>query len=84
MLNRKLADNRKLSIRPIENINPDGVKTSRLLWENKILLEEAFYNNKKDPPFAFFDSLLLGEWEDRVERGLFRYNVTASESLLLN
>ncbi|XP_076911152.1 GDP-L-galactose phosphorylase 1-like [Bidens hawaiensis] len=30
--------------------------------------------DKKEPPFAFLDSLLLGEWEDRVERGLFRYD----------
>ncbi|KAF9610821.1 hypothetical protein IFM89_025062 [Coptis chinensis] len=29
---------------------------------------------------AFPDSLLLGEWEDRVQRGLFRYDVTACET----
>lgn len=29
------------------------------------------------PPVAFLDSLLLGEWEDRMQRGLFRYDVTA-------
>ncbi|KVH99155.1 hypothetical protein Ccrd_022614 [Cynara cardunculus var. scolymus] len=39
-------------------------------------------SDKKEPPFAFLDSLLLGEWEDRVERGLFRYDVTACETKL--
>ncbi|CAH1451006.1 unnamed protein product [Lactuca virosa] len=33
------------------------------------------HNN--EVPFAFLDSLLLGEWEERMERGLFRYDVTA-------
>ncbi|KAI3754098.1 hypothetical protein L2E82_26237 [Cichorium intybus] len=33
--------------------------------------------NNNEVPFAFLDSLLLGEWEDRMERGLFRYDVTA-------
>ncbi|KAF9598791.1 hypothetical protein IFM89_031459 [Coptis chinensis] len=31
----------------------------------------------QESPVAFLDSLLLGEWEDRVQRGLFRYDVTA-------
>ena len=34
-------------------------------------------------PFAFLDSLLLGEWEDRMERGLFRYDVTACETKVI-
>ncbi|XP_024966382.1 GDP-L-galactose phosphorylase 2-like isoform X1 [Cynara cardunculus var. scolymus] len=33
--------------------------------------------DKIEFPFSFLDSLLLGEWEDRMERGLFRYDVTA-------
>lgn len=40
-------------------------------------------SDKKEPPFAFLDSLLLGEWEDRVERGLFRYDVTACETKVI-
>ncbi|KAF7141371.1 hypothetical protein RHSIM_Rhsim06G0222100 [Rhododendron simsii] len=36
----------------------------------------------KEPPVAFLDSLLLGEWEDRVQKGLFRYDVTACETKL--
>lgn len=35
------------------------------------------------PPVAFLDSLLLGEWENRVQRGLFRYDVTACETKVI-
>ncbi|KAL8162530.1 hypothetical protein V2J09_014019 [Rumex salicifolius] len=34
-------------------------------------------------PVAFLDSLLLGEWENRTERGLFRYDVTACETKVI-
>ncbi|KAI6690582.1 hypothetical protein NL676_027410 [Syzygium grande] len=36
-----------------------------------------------EPPVAFLDSLLLGEWEDRMQRGLFRYDVTANETKII-
>lgn len=36
-----------------------------------------------EPPVAFLDSLLLGEWEDRMQRGLFRYDVTACETKVI-
>lgn len=36
-----------------------------------------------EPPVAFLDSLVLGEWEDRVQRGLFRYDVTACETKVI-
>nr|BAP75925.1 GDP-L-galactose phosphorylase [Moringa oleifera]BAP76192.1 GDP-L-galactose phosphorylase [Moringa oleifera] len=36
-----------------------------------------------EPPVAFLESLLLGEWEDRSERGLFRYDVTACETKVI-
>ncbi|GFY81038.1 GDP-L-galactose phosphorylase 1 [Actinidia rufa] len=32
---------------------------------------------------AFLDSLLLGEWEDRVQRGLFHYDVTACKTKVI-
>ncbi|GFS36414.1 GDP-L-galactose phosphorylase 1 [Actinidia rufa] len=32
---------------------------------------------------AFLDSLLLGEWEDRVQRGLFHYDVIACETKVI-
>lgn len=38
---------------------------------------------KGEPPVAFLDSLVLGEWEDRVQRGLFRYDVTACETKVI-
>ncbi|KAK4275437.1 hypothetical protein QN277_018520 [Acacia crassicarpa] len=37
----------------------------------------------REPPVAFLDSLLLGEWEDRSQRGLFRYDVTACETKVI-
>ncbi|KAL4554084.1 hypothetical protein LXL04_037292 [Taraxacum kok-saghyz] len=38
---------------------------------------EVDFCHNNEIPFAFLDSLLLGEWEDRMEKGLFRYDVTA-------
>ncbi|KAF5730529.1 GDP-L-galactose phosphorylase 1 [Tripterygium wilfordii] len=35
------------------------------------------------PTVPFLDSLLLGEWEDRMLRGLFRYDVTACETKVI-
>ncbi|XVF03800.1 hypothetical protein REPUB_Repub05bG0024200 [Reevesia pubescens] len=37
----------------------------------------------KEPPVAFLDSLVLGEWEDRMQRGMFRYDVTACETKVI-
>ncbi|PSR85311.1 GDP-L-galactose phosphorylase [Actinidia chinensis var. chinensis] len=39
--------------------------------------------DNEEAPVAFLDSLLLGEWEDRVQRGLFRYDVTACETKVI-
>ncbi|XP_074579497.1 GDP-L-galactose phosphorylase 1-like [Curcuma longa] len=35
------------------------------------------------PPDFFLNSLLLGQWEDRMSRGLFRYDVTACETKVI-
>ncbi|KAL3733440.1 hypothetical protein ACJRO7_022893 [Eucalyptus globulus] len=40
-------------------------------------------HEEREPPVAFLDSLLLGEWEDRMQRGLFRYDVTACETKVI-
>ncbi|CAN6445646.1 unnamed protein product [Victoria cruziana] len=32
---------------------------------------------------SLFDTLLMGEWEDRMNRGLFRYDVTACETKVI-
>ncbi|KAL3636753.1 Phosphate metabolism transcription protein [Castilleja foliolosa] len=36
-----------------------------------------------EPQIDFLDSLLIGEWEDRMKRGLFRYDVTACETKVI-
>ncbi|KAK4420795.1 GDP-L-galactose phosphorylase 1 [Sesamum alatum] len=43
----------------------------------------SFDTENKKPPVNFLDSLLLGEWEDRMQRGLFRYDVTACETKVI-
>ncbi|KAJ8754897.1 hypothetical protein K2173_015409 [Erythroxylum novogranatense] len=50
---------------------------------NKINEEELIEHGSGEPPVAFLDSLLLGEWEDRMQRGLFRYDVTACETKVI-
>ncbi|KAA8527004.1 hypothetical protein F0562_008767 [Nyssa sinensis] len=51
---------------------------------NKIAREKGLLGHEnKEPPVAFLDSLLLGEWEDRMQRGLFRYDVTACETKVI-
>ncbi|MBA0728151.1 hypothetical protein Golax_001076 [Gossypium laxum] len=45
--------------------------------------KDAFESENKEPPVAFLDSLVLGEWEDRMQRGLFRYDVTACETKVI-
>lgn len=41
------------------------------------------HDSADQPPVAFLDSLLLGEWENRMQRGLFRYDVTACETKVI-
>ncbi|KAA8523644.1 hypothetical protein F0562_010067 [Nyssa sinensis] len=51
---------------------------------NKIVTEKTLLGDEnKEPPVDFLDSLLLGEWEDRMQRGLFRYDVTACETKVI-
>ncbi|GMP65251.1 hypothetical protein CsSME_00026136 [Camellia sinensis var. sinensis] len=51
---------------------------------NEIVGEKGLHAHKsKEPPVAFLDSLLLGEWEDRMQKGLFRYDVTACETKVI-
>ncbi|KAM5555143.1 GDP-L-galactose phosphorylase 2-like [Rosa sericea] len=40
-------------------------------------------DEKQEAPIAFLDSLVLGEWEDRMKKGLFRYDVTACETKVI-
>lgn len=47
------------------------------------LNEKNSADGMQDAPVPFLDSLLLGEWEDRAQRGLFRYDVTACETKVI-
>ncbi|XP_027333735.1 GDP-L-galactose phosphorylase 1 [Abrus precatorius] len=49
----------------------------------KVTGKNLSLNECVDPPLAFLDSLVLGEWEDRMQRGLFRYDVTACETKVI-
>ncbi|XP_074296551.1 GDP-L-galactose phosphorylase 1-like [Silene latifolia] len=62
-----------------------GAKLPLYAYEkvNKIATEKAVCHGTRNLPIAFLDSLLLGEWEDRMERGLFRYDVTACETKVI-
>ncbi|GMH05760.1 hypothetical protein Nepgr_007600 [Nepenthes gracilis] len=50
---------------------------------NNIAKHKHMSHEARDPPVAFLESLLLGEWEDRMHRGLFRYDVTACETKVI-
>ncbi|KAK4771137.1 hypothetical protein SAY87_031669 [Trapa incisa] len=51
--------------------------------ENSANGGKAAAEHDKEPPVEFLDSLLLGEWEERMQRGLFRYDVTACETKVI-
>ncbi|KAI3910404.1 hypothetical protein MKX01_034798 [Papaver californicum] len=38
---------------------------------------------REEPEVSFFDTLILGQWEDRMSRGLFRYDVTLCETKVI-
>jgi len=37
----------------------------------------------KGPPMSFLNNLLLGQWEERMSKGLFRYDVTTCETKVI-
>ncbi|CAA3015343.1 GDP-L-galactose phosphorylase 1-like [Olea europaea subsp. europaea] len=37
----------------------------------------------RGPPMSFLNNLLLGQWEERMSRGLFRYDVTTCETKVI-
>lgn len=41
------------------------------------------YSMDQGPPISFLHDLLLGQWEDRMRRGLFRYDVTQCETKII-
>ncbi|KAL9343958.1 hypothetical protein Peur_064389 [Populus x canadensis] len=40
-------------------------------------------SSKEQPHICFLHNLLLGQWEDRMSRGLFRYDVTACDTKII-
>ncbi|THG13642.1 hypothetical protein TEA_024714 [Camellia sinensis var. sinensis] len=62
----------------------EAVKKVQIQRVNKIVGEKGLIAlDYIEPSIAFLDSLLLGEWEDRMQRGLFRYDVTACETKVI-
>ncbi|CAI9778537.1 unnamed protein product [Fraxinus pennsylvanica] len=60
-----------------------GVKLPMYAFKkmNKIEVEKKSAGSEnKEPPVPFLGFLLLGEWEDRMQRSLFRYDVTTCET----
>ncbi|CAM8937248.1 unnamed protein product [Rhodiola kirilowii] len=50
-------------------------------WKNGN--DKGKISSKGGLPISFLDSLVLGEWEERMQRGLFRYDVTACETKVI-
>lgn len=42
------------------------------------------YSTDQVSPISFLHDLLLGQWEDRMRRGLFRYDVTQCETKIIS
>ncbi|KAH7533834.1 hypothetical protein FEM48_Zijuj04G0173700 [Ziziphus jujuba var. spinosa] len=57
---------------PLYTFNKDGEVTS----EHKVVTQEHSH-------ISFLHNLLLGQWEDRMNRGLFRYDVTTCETKII-
>lgn len=55
-------------------------KANKLVCEKAPVVSET---QNEEAPFDFLNSLLLGEWENRMQRGLFRYDVTACETKVI-
>lgn len=53
-------------------------RVSKVATEKHVVSREA-----GEPPVEFLDCLVLGEWEERMQKGLFRYDVTACETKVI-
>ncbi|XP_051126092.1 GDP-L-galactose phosphorylase 2-like [Andrographis paniculata] len=52
--------------------------------DNKSIREkEPDLTENEDSPIDFLNSLILGEWENRAQRGLFRYDVSSCETRVI-
>ncbi|KAL8127338.1 GDP-L-galactose phosphorylase 1 [Apium graveolens] len=55
-------------------------KETKVVDGNELAADEI---KQQEPPVAFLESLVLGEWEDRMQKGLFRYDVTACQTKVI-
>lgn len=51
--------------------------------EEKSIKDGVVRSSQEEPEFSFLNNLLLGQWEERMNRGLFRYDVTACETKVI-
>ncbi|XP_021737084.1 GDP-L-galactose phosphorylase 1-like [Chenopodium quinoa] len=52
--------------------------------EDDAMIENGMaYSLDQGPSISFLHDLLLGQWEDRMRKGLFRYNVTKCETKII-
>lgn len=52
--------------------------------EDGVMNEDSMaYSVDQGPPISFLRDLLLGQWEDRMRKGLFRYDVTQCETKVI-
>ena len=81
------ASKRIRSFGDIGAIVPDIDDRSRTISDDDVSLMEGSSDSgssiQEVPQRSVMDSLLLAEWEDRAEAGLFRYDVTACETCVL-
>ncbi|KAJ4961505.1 hypothetical protein NE237_021415 [Protea cynaroides] len=67
------------SVLPLYSFNRDGGDSMR----GKALAMGLSKGEEENPEISFLDTLLLGQWEDRMTRGLFRYDVTTCETKVI-
>ncbi|XP_043700862.1 GDP-L-galactose phosphorylase 2-like [Telopea speciosissima] len=64
---------------PLYSFKRDGDDSMR----SKAVAVGLSEEDEENPEISFLDILLLGQWEDRMSRGLFRYDVTTCETKVI-
>eukprot|EP00252_Welwitschia_mirabilis_P014998 TRINITY_DN330_c1_g2_i1.p1 TRINITY_DN330_c1_g2~~TRINITY_DN330_c1_g2_i1.p1 ORF type:complete len:431 (+),score=72.48 TRINITY_DN330_c1_g2_i1:764-2056(+) len=60
-----------------------GSKMPLYTFKRRITIGQEKSANEKDQGPSLLNNLLLGQWEDRMQKGLFRYDVTACETKVI-
>jgi len=68
------------SIAPTRRILPSSYDLQRVPDVDDVSHDDGDDFIEEGEERSFLDSLLLAQWEDRMERGLFRYDVTSCET----